>query len=600
MTDLLVLEDWAGSGREEEARHQLDLWDTSAIRDAFLHVRIADLCEELGMSTRLISELNFALRDDPQEPSVLRRLAQAHLDAGRSDRAWKCYQQLIERAPEEEQTWLEAVELLVQMERHEEARALAEKGVKQGQHRELQARLRMLSRRETQESEQALVGTNSPALLARFVSLFAGREGVYARQWAKDRLHTGYTPIHQPFSHRVAQNHLQGNHTVGIYPLRLDGTVVFAAIDLDLQRSMLLRHQPGDVAWEQAMQALHQYAQRLLEVAKERDLHAYLEDSGGKGRHLWCFFAQPLAARSARALCQNWLQWAGPPPLGVGVEVFPKQAQLQRDQLGNLIKLPLGLHRGSGRRGEFLDAQGQPYEDQETFLMGIRRNPKESVLALLSALPWVEEALQEEKGQESAGSVAVAPVIVNYDADADLELQTLLVRCSTLRALYEQAKDERHLTHDQAQVVQHTLGYLRSGVEATNHVLAMCPDVGANYHLKSPLRGNPMSCGRIRARIPETTSRLPCNCEFKAVASYPTPVLHLQGEAPQATQLGVALATDYLHALEHWKAAVQRLTRLQQALLRYAQEQKMEEIQTAQGVLVLKEGTAGLGSLELR
>lgn len=599
MNSLEALQQLVCGGEENQARQQLEEWDTSLIHDCNFHLSLADLCEELGLSQRLVAELNFALRDDPEDSVCLRRLAQAHRDAGRLDRAYRCLKSLSERLQEPVQTWLEMSELLEEMERPEEARELISKALEKGPHPELLARQRNLqSQRQTQE-EQALVGTNSPALLTRFLALFSGREGVYARQWAKDRQNTGYTPVRQPLTHRVAQNHLQGNHTLGVYPLRLDGTVNFVALDLDLPKSLVIRYQPGDPSWQAALARLHQYALQLQQAAGQRGLHTYLEDSGGKGRHLWCFLAQPLSARVARKLGQVWVDWGGVRPAEVNLELYPKQVSLQPDQLGNLIKLPLGIHRGSGLRGQFLNLQGEPYEDQETFLMQVERNPKDAILPLITNQPnpaWIQEAESVSEPPPPARPEPPPP----YLPEQDLEFQTLLIRCATLRSLVDQAQSQNNLSHDQALVLQHTLGYLRQGVEATNFVLQHCAEIGSNYYLKSPLRGNPMSCARIRARIPGVTSRVNCNCEFPPLPSYPTPVLHLQGPAPEnSAPLTLALAQDYLRARRHWQEATQQLLQVQQSLARALERQQLSQLELPQGRLRLAGATDSTDCFEV-
>jgi len=119
-------------------------------------------------------------------------------------------------------------------------------------------------------------------------------------------LHTGYAPVRDSFTHKVALNHLLGNHTVGIYPLRLDSTVLFCAIDLDLNRSLVSQEEPGSPRWNEVMAELHEFACRLSQRATELGVANYLEDSGGKGRHLWCFFERPLSARLARRFATHW------------------------------------------------------------------------------------------------------------------------------------------------------------------------------------------------------------------------------------------------------------------------------------------------------
>ncbi|MBI4576710.1 MAG: hypothetical protein HY722_10650 [Planctomycetes bacterium] len=84
-------------------------------------------------------------------------------------------------------------------------------------------------------------------------------------------------------------------------------------------------------------------------------------------------------------------------------------------------------------------------------------------------------------------------------------------------------------------VLVHTLGHLSPGVLAVNYILSRCVDVGPEVFLTSPLSGNPMSCPKVRKRIPQVTSRVDCSCTFPfAPDRYPTPPLHLLTLHPEA------------------------------------------------------------------
>lgn len=217
--------------------------------------------------------------------------------------------------------------------------------------------------------------------------------------------------------------------------------------------------------------------------------------------------------------------------------------------------------------------------------MQIERNPKEAILPLLThtVSDWIEEADAENNELNPAPLTAAVTI---YDPDADAEFQTLMLRCATLRAVVNQARMDHMLTHDQALVLQHTLGYLHQGVDATNHILQHCPETGTRYYLKNPLRGNPISCARIRARIPGTTSRVNCNCEFPYLSSYPTPLLHLQGPPP-GEEIAEALGQDYVRAQQHWLEATRQLLQVQQSLSAHLQQTQKQEITLSQGKLRL-------------
>lgn len=90
-----------------------------------------------------------------------------------------------------------------------------------------------------------------------------------------------------------------------------------------------------------------------------------ISDSGGKGLHVYCFTGL-VPAETARGFAKivldelllkpvrgdNFFRREGYPTLEV--EVFPKQGSLEGKELGNLMKLPLGVNRKTGRFSRFL------------------------------------------------------------------------------------------------------------------------------------------------------------------------------------------------------------------------------------------------------
>lgn len=78
-----------------------------------------------------------------------------------------------------------------------------------------------------------------------------------------------------------------------------------------------------------------------------------VEFSGRKGYHVWFVLADYTLAKDLRRLGRIVLGLCG-----VSCEVFPKQDEAQK--LGNLIKLPGGLHQVSKKENNFLDRVPQP------------------------------------------------------------------------------------------------------------------------------------------------------------------------------------------------------------------------------------------------
>jgi len=72
---------------------------TKSRNEARFHLRWADLLEELGLFDEVNLELNFAIRDDPENQDTYRRLSEIYLDNGYPGKAARCYWSIIEQNP---------------------------------------------------------------------------------------------------------------------------------------------------------------------------------------------------------------------------------------------------------------------------------------------------------------------------------------------------------------------------------------------------------------------------------------------------------------------------------------------------------------------
>ena len=209
-------------------------------------------------------------------------------------------------------------------------------------------------------SLKLIVDQQSPAdaKVALFRSLFRGREDVYPRrfesrktgksgyapacanEWVrgvceKPRVKCAECPSRQFLSlnERVIRWHLSGQDDAGksfvggVYPMLLDETCFFLAIDFDKQN------------WTEDAQA-------YLETCRRMSIPAALERSrSGRGGHVWCFFAEAVPAALARRLGSYVLTESMMRRPDIGFHsydrFFPSQDTLPRGGFGNLIALPL-------------------------------------------------------------------------------------------------------------------------------------------------------------------------------------------------------------------------------------------------------------------
>jgi hypothetical protein len=231
--------------------------------------------------------------------------------------------------------------------------------------------------------------------IALFRSLFRGREDVYARRWENDDGRSGYVPAavrdwkainksrpeerkkvdHKtraflPVTDAVIENHLLGRETVGVYPLLLDQTCWFLAVDFDKK------------TWEYDSQA-------FLEACRDLSVPAALERSrSGRGGHIWIFFDRALPAITARKLGCVILTRTMERRHQLGLDsydrFFPNQDTMPKGGLGNLIALPLQFVPRKSGNSVIIDSNFHPYPDQWQFLATIRRLPADAAEEIIA------------------------------------------------------------------------------------------------------------------------------------------------------------------------------------------------------------------------
>ena len=226
--------------------------------------------------------------------------------------------------------------------------------------------------------------------IAIFRSLFIGREDVYSRRFENCKTKkSGYSPVcgnewirgvcekpkikcfncqsrhYLPVTDEVIKWHLLGadnrdrDFVMGIYPMLLDEACFFLAVDFDKD------------SWQEDAVA-------FLKTCHQMNLPAILERSrSGKGAHIWLFFAEAISASLARKLGSHILTETMEQHPDVGLDsydrFFPNQDTLPKGGFGNLIALPLQKKARSLGNSVFVDENLIAYEDQWSFLAGIKK-----------------------------------------------------------------------------------------------------------------------------------------------------------------------------------------------------------------------------------
>lgn len=206
--------------------------------------------------------------------------------------------------------------------------------------------------------------------------LFVHRSDVFARQHEDG----SYMPVDSPITDVELEEHLEGFDSYGVYvidpgtnqqvlPEKMPNTVKYAVFDLDtydadaldfLKRATERLVGPAGLNWTSG----NTHRQCLM-----------LEDSGGKGYHVWLFLSEPVPAAKVRAWTETVrtqyvvLARTATPPWPA-LEIFPKQDAVTPGGYGNLVKLPFGVHAKTKARSYVVPVPGwateledvRPYE----------------------------------------------------------------------------------------------------------------------------------------------------------------------------------------------------------------------------------------------
>jgi group II intron reverse transcriptase/maturase len=351
--------------------------------------------------------------------------------------------------------------------------------------------------------------------LEMMLNLFSGREGVFALEGIDSMGVRSFRRVDRQIQTSDLKEHIQGKKTVGLYLLRLNNTVNFALLDIDVSRKLLFKADEEERA--ELLRRTHQDALRLVAAAEGFGVNCYVEDSGYKGRHCWFFFADPVKGSVAREFLEKIAERAGQPSAGINWELFPQQVKVKENQFGQLIKLPLGIHSKTGRRSLFVDEAGLPYEDQIELLRNVEPIPIERINQILQVGGTVSMRSDEE-----GWMAEIFP-------DMPLTLK-VISGCSVLRFVCKKAKETNWLEHHERLLMLRTIGHLgEEGKRAIHavmrHTLNYSERITDRFIAK--LEPYPLSCARIRGNYQELTANLRCDCRFKIPpGGYPSPILH--------------------------------------------------------------------------
>ena len=489
---------------------------------------------------------------DPEQKLKWASLAQI---AGQVNTALEVYKDLVKSTPEFQQGWIELLELLTVLEQRKAiASVLARARHFIGQDLFKDWEKKVLSTR-TQKTDKDFSRVAAPfehmlnkrELMEHFMTLFSGREDVFARQWAdKNENKSGYVPVRNPMTMEDLDDHLQGRKTYGIYLLQADSRVRCGVIDADI----IARFRGGKLSREDKITLKRERTYmitRIRERSAELGLKPVVEFSGYKGFHFWYFFEKPVDASAVRSVLTDIAQPVNGDISSFDLEVFPKQGKLTGKGLGNLVKLPLGIHRFTGKQSFFMECPKRDIDSQLGFLKTI----KPVKLDFLSTA-----SIKKEKER-----VVLHPRMAGFAKEYP-ELYDLERLCPPIGQFIATMRERSDIAVREEKVLYQTLGFLPRKKTLLHYLMAFNSEY--NPHMVdfklSKLRGKPLGCKRIHSLLGFTGDF--CQLE-QGTEGYLHPLLHLdlwKNHSEKKTSESTRL-NSLDEALENMKIAIIQVQR---------------------------------------
>jgi len=425
-------------------------------------------------------------------------------------------------SPEFEPAWILHIETLQMLDRKEDVvriKAMASRSVSTdviGSWPIVQGKEQESSRGvEPEVAEPFLDMRREEENIRLFMQLFRGREDAFARQWSdKNREKQGYVPVRHELMPSDIKDHLSGGRTYGIYLLNSKNQVQTGVIDIDLKKALRdsEKYKKNSTIIRRESIYLHQ---RIFELSRQHDLTCIAEVSGGKGYHFWFPMAVPVDAATMRKALQQLTAGLAGDVSCFHIEIFPKQDKVRGKGFGNLVKLPLGIHRGSGKPSWFVQAEGREQKNQFEYLRRLT--------------PSAPEMLQNVAGAHKKNQILVHPRHAKWAGEYP-ELAVLSTRCSMLGQVIASVRARRTLSVREEKILLGTLAHLPRGRLLLHHLFAELPEYNRpllDYRI-SRVRGTVLGCKRIHSLLERHTSDLPCSFALQGKV-YAHPLLHVDG-----------------------------------------------------------------------
>jgi RNA-directed DNA polymerase len=307
-------------------------------------------------------------------------------------------------------------------------------------------------------------------------------------------LHTG------PVTELDFEEHLRGSKSIALYLLDEKNECSTLCLDIDIPKieipeSAFEREKIKTDLFLPEVAKIINYIKKTYTASDE---HFLIEDTGGRGYHIWLFFERAQKGEVVLSLLSDIKINAG----FKNLEIFPPTYKHgQKGFSKSLVRLPLGLHRKYNNcRSSFLKSENlhhnisiemsldhlksRKYLDPENLKKSLEKYNDQIEVLIKNDIP------PSSPQQETETNV--------YGSTGDM-----LFLCPALSRLVKKAEQEKHLKHNERLALATSLIHLKDGREKLHDILSNCSDYDSlysEYQIKSVSNYGAFSCKKLQSK----------------------------------------------------------------------------------------------------
>lgn len=229
-------------------------------------------------------------------------------------------------------------------------------------------------------------------------NLFVLVTSKFSEQYLDEFGHPKYRQIEASLTDDIIKKHMEGQITIGTFPVNDKGETKWFCVDIDLLPDI---HKAEDFNFENYRNDLESLAQTVSNALKLKDLKTVVEHTGGKGMHVWVLFTKPVSALKAKSVIVPIIKSIVYDTSIINIEYFPTSVNSKS------VKLPLGRDKRYDKFSQFLTLTPETERNEPKILYNIG-NPFEAVFTKCEAFARLKEKADTEKNLRHEERFAVA------------------------------------------------------------------------------------------------------------------------------------------------------------------------------------------------